>query len=171
MAKRRTKVEIDETRMGKNPLIHSEFKVNIKVISRTKKVVELDNIQQEEEIVSFKNVFDHQTIFSVEADSFVKLFDKADYRDYIFSLPPRAVILFFWIAYTLKPGKDYVFLNKKLAMEKTNMSHVTFKESLDELIRYTLLCPTVYKDYYWINPTFNFKGSRLEKFKENINIV
>ena len=51
-------------------------------------------------------------------------------------------------------------------MEECNVSINTTEEAIKELIKASIIIPTVVKGVYWINPRFFFKGSRIEKYKD-----
>jgi hypothetical protein len=166
MARPRIKPEFTEKDLGKHPLLDSNFVINYKALSVSKKYVELESIKSSDGIVEIGNVVKNEVSFTVDADSFTKVFNKSAYRIHMMSLSSRAKELCFWLIYELDCGKDYIWLNKKRYMTECNVSLNTMLAAIKDLVRDVILIPSAVKDVYWINPLFFFNGSRLEKYKE-----
>ena len=67
--------------------------------------------------------------------------------------------------YVLAPGKDYIYLNKKLYMQESGISSInTIKTALSGLIDNKIIALSPVKDYYYINPLYFYSGSRVKKY-------
>lgn len=101
----------------------------------------------------------------VDSDKCTKIYTNSAYRVNIFSLPTPSKILYLWFIYVLYPGRDYVYLNKKLYMLESNISSVnTVKTALSGLIDNKIIALSPVKNYYYINPLYFYSGSRVKKY-------
>ena len=101
----------------------------------------------------------------VDSDKCTKIYTKAAYRVNIFSLPTPSKILYLWFIYVLAPGKDYIYLNKKLYMQESGISSInTIKTALSGLIDNKIIALSPVKDHYYINPLYFYSGSRVKKY-------
>ncbi|HMT02786.1 MAG TPA: hypothetical protein PKD00_05670 [Burkholderiales bacterium] len=97
-------------------------------------------------------------------NSCTKIYTNPAYRVNIFSLPTPSKILYLWFIYVLTPGKDYVYLNRKLYMEESGISSInTIKTALSGLIDNKIIAISPVKDYY-INPLYFYSGNRVKKY-------
>jgi len=150
--------EINEETMGINPFVSS---LTIKVFSvRSGYVPDGEG----EEMMLVDNVVD------MDAESFAKMFDKAENRLVMTGLSFRALQVWTWCMFTVEPGKDYVWVNVSRLMEECRIKAVkTFRAAVMELMRYGYVAPVAgIKNVYWLNPAMGFKGSRVKKFPENV---
>lgn len=79
--------------------------------------------------------------------------------------------LLLWIAEKLEVGQDYIFINKEAYLEESGVGSInTYKAALKELIDKRFITPASTRDTYWINPMYMFKGSRTEKYRQNLDV-
>lgn len=168
MAKRKFKPVFKQEDLGKNPLIDKNFTISTRKIKKTKKVVEVDTIKNEDEIITYGEPVNYETLYTVEYENFTKVFTKAAYRIHIMNLPSRARDLYLWLIYELEPSKDYLWINEERVRQELNISYNTLKGAIQDLIKEVVIVESAIKTVYWINPLFFFNGSRLDKYKDNI---
>lgn len=149
--------EIVEEKLGVNPFI-SGLVIKVRAI-RSGYVPD-----GEDEGVLVDNVVE------LERDGYVKVFDGADERVIMAGLSYRALQVWMWMLYTVKSGKDYLWVNVVRMMEECGMKSVkTHKAAITELCRYGYIAPCVgHKNVYWLNPSMAFKGSRIKKYPGNV---
>ena len=106
----------------------------------------------------------------MDAESFAKMFDKAENRIVMTGLSFRALQVWTWCMFTVEPGKDYVWVNVSRLMEECRIKAVkTFRAAMMELMRYGYVAPVAgIKNVYWLNPAMGFKGSRVKKYPKNV---
>lgn len=106
----------------------------------------------------------------MDAESFAKMFDKAENRLVMTGLSFRALQVWTWSMFTVEAGKDYVWVNVPRLMEECRIKAIkTFRAAVTELMRYGYMAPVAgYKNVYWLNPAMGFKGSRIKKYPENV---
>ena len=150
--------EINEETMGINPFVSS---LVIRAYS-----VKSGYVPQEEEgqMLMMDNLVD------MDAESFAKMFDKAENRLVMTGLSFRALQVWTWCMFTVDPGKDYVWVNVSRLMEECRIKAVkTFRAAMMELMRYGYMAPVAgIKNVYWLNPAMGFKGSRVKKYPNNV---
>lgn len=101
---------------------------------------------------------------------FTKVFTKAGLRLHINGLTPNAKSVYLWIMYEIDPNTDYLEINKKRYVTECNSNYKLLSDGLKELIDAAIIIATTVNDVYWINPLLLFKGDRLRKYPENINL-
>lgn len=107
-----------------------------------------------------------------EYTPFTKLYTQSDLRKHTALLSPRGCSLLLWIMYSLKPGKDFLWINKQRYREESKVNSVnTYMSALRELIRYGYLSSTTVGDVFWVNPAFFFNGDRPKKFRDRVRYV
>lgn len=148
--------EIDEGTMGINPFVSSLVIRSYSVRS--------GYVPDEEEGIMVDNLVD------MDAESFAKMFDKAENRLVMTGLSFRALQVWTWSMFTVEAGKDYVWVNVKRLMEECRIKSVkTFRSAVTELCRYGYVAPVAgMKNVYWLNPAMGFKGSRVKKYPDNV---
>lgn len=151
--------EIDEKCMGVNPFASS-------LVVRTYGVRSgyIPEDVGEGHVVMMDNVVD------MDAETFAKMFDKAENRIVMTGLSFRALQVWTWSMFTVESGKDYVWLNVARLMVECRIKSVkTFRAAVTELMRYGYVAPVGgLKNVYWINPAMGFKGSRVKRFPKNV---
>lgn len=169
MARKKIKPEFTEQELGKNPLVDKNFTINTRKLKRSKKVIELESVRKDEDnIVTYGDTINYETIYTIEAENFTKVFTKAAYRLHIMNLSSRARDLYLWLIYELDPGKDYLWLNEERIRTELNVSYNTLKGALQDLIKEIIIVESAIKGVYWINPLFFFNGSRLDKYQDKL---
>lgn len=109
---------------------------------------------------------------SVERELSCKLYISPERRKIMNMLSTRAKGLFLWVMYEVDRNKDYMWLNKKRYMEENDINSInTYRNAVDELIRYGLLCKSVVNDVYWINPAMFFGGNRITKYPKKVQVI
>jgi hypothetical protein len=151
--------EIDENKIGVNPFVQT---LQIPV---TKIVSSNDLIQDAEGTIVNKTLYREKT-------QKIEIYYHECAGDNIANLSDKAQRLLLHIMYTLKPNKDYYWLNKQHYMNRNKIrSLTTVSNALNELIRYQYLVKTCVTGWVWINPYRFFPGSRLMKYPDNKKIV
>jgi|GEM_PF-1980184 len=145
----------NDQEIGGNPFVGD---LEIKVVER---IIEGQFIKGDDGYVRAK--------VQLEYDIYAKLYTDAKRRKEINELPLRSKEILLWLLFSLSPGKDYVWINKRRYMKECNVSSIdTYKNALKELIKKKYLCYSVMPDVFWINPYKFFKGSRVNKFPDKV---
>ena len=139
--------------------LHSKFKKYKKL----NEWFDILSILNKEDIINYKTL--HVNKYN---SNFVKVFNTSKNRKKISSLSSKSKDLFLWLLYSIEESKDYVKIDKERYMEESKTSLNTFKKSVEELIKESIISSTIYRDIYWINPLFFFNGSRYEKYKDHV---
>jgi len=150
--------EINEETMGINPFVSS---LVIKAFPvRSGYVPDGEG----EEMVMVDNMVE------MDAESFAKMFDKAENRLVMTGLSFRALQVWTWSMFTVEAGKDYVWINVSRLMEECRIKAAkTVRAAFTELCRYGYVAPVAgLKNVYWLNPAMGFKGSRVKKYPKNV---
>lgn len=154
MAKRVRKPDLDPEEFKNNPLVGVDFKILIR---------KLPSGLIEDGGVVVRNEVD------VEQEHYTKLFHMSEMRKFVGGLKPSSKSLFLWLLYEVDCGKDYLWINKDRYMLENNVSSInTYKGAIKELSRYLFICPTSFKDVYFINPAIFFNGSRVNKYSDKV---
>ena len=150
---------INEETMGVNPFASS---LVIRAYSVRSGYVPEEG--EDGQVLMMDNVVD------MDAESFAKMFDKAENRLVMTGLSFRALQVWTWSMFTVEAGKDYVWVNVPRLMEECRIKAAkTFRAAVTELMRYGYVAPVAgYKNVYWLNPAMGFKGSRVKKFPGNV---
>lgn len=140
-----------------NPLINSEFKIEVLKFTDTKAfTTDAEQLHLPKE-------------YELEREKAVKVYTKSEHRLFVSKLSPGAKSLFLWLIYEVEAGKDYLWINKQRYMEENSIASInTYKTAVDELSRYLFIYPSLVKDVYWINPRLFFCGNRVAKYKNHI---
>lgn len=150
------KPEFTRETLGNNPTVNAlVIPIRTVVFNKTYKTNKDGNLEPLEQ--------------DLEYTPFVRFYSTAERRTLRNACSLRGKELLLWIMDELEYGKDYLWINKGRYMEEMNIKSVnTYKEALNELIRYCFLATTVIKDVYWINPDFFFKGDRVKMYPNNL---
>lgn len=109
----------------------------------------------------------------LESDRYCKLFIYNDKnKSFIRALSANSLQMYLYIISELRSGEDVIRINRKQYMEDMNIkSLTTIHEAIKDLIINGIICATVERELYWINPAIIFCGSRLHKYPDNMNVV
>jgi len=153
MAKKRLPF-IDESKLKANPLVSDSFR--IKGLRRPKLLADGTNTPDELEVQHYTKIYHH-----------------IDNRDLMKGLSPVSLVLFWWLVQNVKPGHDWLQINKSYFMSNTGFkSPHSFKKAIEELSIERIIYPAVgVKSVYWINPRIFFCGDRLKKFSEHVDWI
>jgi len=162
MARKKIKPDMNPEDYKINPLIQNNFKVKVnKMLLKHQFKVNTDNVDGKDMLLPAE--------IELEAEPYVKLFPLASARKILQTLSPSAIKLFLFIAFELEPARDYIWINKARFMKESNIiNRQTFNNAISELIKETVICPSFEPDVYWINPRLFFNGSRINKYKNNL---
>lgn len=105
----------------------------------------------------------------VENQDFTKVYkENKQNRDLLLTLSREANWLFTFIAYEIETGKDYLWINKALFLEKTKLRSNDYSKAIRELIVKDIIKVTLYKEVYCVNTSFIYSGDRLKHYlKQN----
>lgn len=107
--------------------------------------------------------------FLFNDSNYTKIYTCSKNRKHIMKLSTRAKELYLWLIYELEKNEDYVWINVDRYMEECDISSTTtYQNTIKDLQKFGVICPTVVKDVYWINPLFFFNGSRIEKYPTKV---
>lgn len=167
MARPKLAPDFEPTNMGENPFVKN-------LVVRTREVTLKKTLYDPED--SDDNVIvrvgeKRSFTFMLESDRYTKVYHSSDTRKAIASLPARAKELLMWLHYVVRIGKDYVVMNIALYKSENNVSHTTYLKAVDDLIQANIIFATRWAGVFWINPSIFFCGSRMTKYKDNIEIV
>ncbi len=156
MARQISKPDLSPENIGKNPFTNW---LEIPVIHKSFKVL---------------NKFDQQDVkeYELEKTPYTKVFDIKGNKKEVNELPVRCKEFYLWLIHAIEPAQDIIWVDRVVYMNKMKIKSLnTYKEAI------RVLCDNNYiyahsnpllKEVYWINPKFIFKGSRLNKYPENV---
>lgn len=105
---------------------------------------------------------------TVDSAAFTKVYVSKENRLILNKVSPRGKEMILWIIQSLTAGEDSIRIGRKRYMEENEIKSInTYKEAINELVRYGFIVNTINKDTYWINPVFMFRGDRLKKYPDN----
>lgn len=152
----RIKKKPDLTNVGINPFAESlEILVNKKFQKVINKFGELDEKEYE-----------------LEATPYTKVYEVASHKKQVVDLPIRCKELYLWLIHSVKPAQDIIWIDRTAYMKQNGIkSPNTFKDAVKGLYEALYIYPhPEFRDTFWINPHFFFKGSRIMKYKNNVVI-
>lgn len=101
-----------------------------------------------------------------------KIFYDSGAEKRVMDLSRPASKLFLYILYNIQSGKDYIDLGSRKCSKKTGIkSRTTLSNAKEELAKSEFITPTTVQSIYFINPAAFFSGSRVDKFRDHIDIV
>jgi hypothetical protein len=149
------KPKIDESKLINNPFANPKFRIH----TRPSGAIQYEKYG---DMLLPKEV-------NLEKEANTKVYHLTNIRDLLFIMDSQGRDLFIWLIYTVTVGKDWVWINKELYMDKAKIkSYTTYRKAVDEIITYGIVTPTMYTDTYWINPAVFFCGSRVNKYPNNV---
>lgn len=112
---------------------------------------------------------------NLDAGRGCKVFEIAGYKALMMTLPIRAKELYLYLIHSLDDAQDYIWIDRVSYMKAHGIKSVnTFKDAVKALEERDYILQhhykTIFKDVYWINPRFLFKGSRPNKYPKNWDI-
>jgi hypothetical protein len=127
------------------------------------------------EMINTKTIIDIlkgiSKIEGLDNTQFTKVYCSPENRKIRNAFSLRAKEMYLWLLDEIEYGKDYIWINKDRYMKEMNISSMnTYKDALNELIRYGHLTETITKGVYWINPEFFFKGNRVTKYPKKVRV-
>lgn len=160
----------DESLLINNPFVESpDFEIRTKSVSSENEFV---NIKDVSDGVILTTPTKIKSKFIVEVESYCKVYNRKSLYLHIAMLSPTAKSLFLHIQYNLQYGKDFIHLNPKKVMKEAEIGSInTFKKCVQELVTSLIITPTLCTDVFWINPTFFFNGSRINKYKHKLKEI
>lgn len=113
--------------------------------------------------------------FDLEATPYTKVFEVNGTRKQVSDLPIRSKELYLYLIHAVKVGQDCIFIDRVSYMKMMGIKSLnTFKQAI------TGLCAGLYtqrhsdldnfRDVLWINPHYFFKGSRINKYPDQVII-
>lgn len=106
----------------------------------------------------------------LEVARITKVYIKSSNRINVFNMDIKARDLFHWITYNIESGEDFIWINYLRYMQEARVSLNTYKSGLIELIDANLLTLSKIKGVYWINPRYKYNGSRVNKYRANVEV-
>lgn len=145
-------------RLGSNPLVGDDF------VIRISKIAHKGGFKKDGE--------DWLPLdYDLERDKKVFVYTHRSLRESISALSGLAKGLFLWLLYEVEYGRDYIDLKKDRYMFENGLkSEWSYRKGRNELIRYKIICPTVVRGVYWINPAYFFAGSRSKKYPSRVRM-
>jgi hypothetical protein len=83
-------------------------------------------------------------------------------------LSTSAKDMFMWIAMQLPLNQDYMEITEERYCKEMEVSRGTFYTAKTQLINRLLAVRTSRKNTYWVNPSYMYKGSRVDKFSDRV---
>jgi len=103
----------------------------------------------------------------IDKDSRVSLYKPTDLRNLFCSFNGVTLKLYVYIALSLQKDCDYVKVDSKDFMLRSNVkSKSSFYKAIEELETYSIILKKE-KNYYWVNPFLLFNGNRVAYFQTN----
>ena len=87
------------------------------------------------------------------------------------NLPAASKDMFMYIAARIQYDCDYIELDEERYCKTMNTSRTTFFNAKRDLINRLIIPRSKRKNTYWINPSYLFKGSRMEKYPEYVRMM
>lgn len=155
MSKGKRKINYDN--IGSNPLAESLH------ITGHKKIKDVIN--------KFGNADKLET--KLDGDKCVKIYEVSGYKAKMMKLNIRSKEMLLYIYHIVKYKQDYILLDREDYMKAHEITSInTFKKAIVSLCNEKYIYPhhlPEFKDVYWINPAYFFKGSRLAKYPHKVN--
>ena len=147
-----------EIRLGINPLVGDDFVISVG------RVVHKNGFKKDgAELVPFE--------YDMERDKKVSVYTHTSLRAAVSNLSGLGKSLFLWLLYEVDYGRDYIELNKgRYMLENGLKSEWSYRKGRNELIRCNIICSTVVRGVYWINPSYFFAGSRTKKYPSRVRL-
>jgi len=155
--KRLLKPKYTETDIGVNPHID-------KLIIPINRVTLTDRYKRDEDVLINDEM-------DLEDTPFSKLYASVVCKDKLYSMSSRAKELYLWFVYEIASGEDNMWLNRNRFMKENNVSLNTLKGAVMDLISMGIISYTIVKDVYFINPQYFFRGSRVAKYPDNLDVT
>lgn len=148
--------DVDDSRIGVNPLSRG---VEIPVSS----IVVEGRYEQDRDGLWLPASAD------LERDDKVSLYVGGGRRLLWMNLGNPALRLFVWVTFELDLNKGYVWVNVPRYLSESGVSLNTYKAGVEELERYGFILGVVgYKDVYWVNPSYCYRGSRVRGYPGSV---
>lgn len=108
--------------------------------------------------------------YDLEVMPYTKVFDIAGDVKQICELPIRSQQMYLYLIHSLKSAQDYVCIDRVKYMKQMKIGSVnTFKVAIRGLSSGSYIYPHYkIRDVYWINPHYFFRGSRINKYPDNL---
>lgn len=108
--------------------------------------------------------------FEFEKTPYTKVFEIAGAKKLVNAFPVRAKELYLYIIQSIESAQDYLWIDRHAYMKLMDIKSVnTYKQAVSHLWLTNFIYPHgSIQDVFWINPQFFFKGSRINKFKNNV---
>lgn len=154
MPREKKKPDFDKIQMGINPFISGL------AIAITKKKTEVINKFGDLDVIEH----------DLEATVYTKVFMVEAARKQMAELPIRSKELYLFLIHSVGSATDYLWIDSDEYMEQMGIkAKNTYKAAINGLCEGLYIQPHhKLKDVYWINPHFFFKGSRILKYKNNL---
>lgn len=148
---------IDESRLGKNPLL-----LNLEIV--------VNRVKVEGQWYKDKDGIMLPADMEVEAVPFTKLFCDKQRRLDMGQLSLRANDLLLWIMMEVEPNKDWLWVNRKRYMEERGVkTYNTYNAAVNELIRFNYIAKVAGPaNVFFINPHYFFNGQRAKIFPQHV---
>ena len=106
-----------------------------------------------------------------EREPYIKLYNNPIHRKLLANLSGNSIKLLFWLMYRIKRNQDYIKIDKTAYLKENKINSInTYKAAIKELQINLIICPTIIKDHYFINPCIFFAGNRIKNYPENVVI-
>jgi len=105
------------------------------------------------------HIFDKDSRCSVYTDGLLNWFT---------SLTTSAKDMFMWIATHLPYEQDYLEMVEEKYCDEIQVGKTTFYGARQQLTNRLIIPRTSRRNTYWVNPTYLFKGNRIDRFPEQV---
>lgn len=154
MARKKVKPDLNSENIGINP-----FASNLTIYT-TKKEHKVLNKFGNEDIKEFE----------LEAIPYTKVFEVEGAKKQIHELPIRSKELYLYLIHAIKSAQDYIWIDKVAYMKQMGIKSInTYKDAVFGLTDNVYISEhSRFKDVFWINPHYFFKGSRINKYPKSV---
>lgn len=151
------KPDLSPEKIGINPFTEG---LEIPITKKHQKVLNKFGVEDERE-------------FDLEKTAYTKVFEVKAHKKQVVDLPIRCKELYLWLIHSIRAGQDIIWIDRHDYMRQNEIkSPNTFKEAIKGLCDNVYIYPhATLRDTFWINPHFFFKGSRINKYPNNVTIV
>jgi len=145
--------DVDPLRVGVNPLSISGFSIPVSCVPvEGRYSMDKDGVWLPAEV-------------ELERDEKAALYIGSSRRLAWMGMGNAPMRLMLWMVFELDTGRDYVWVNVRRYLSESGVSLNTYKSGVEDLCRYGFIHPMIgYKDVYWVNPAYCFRGSRTRAY-------
>ena len=151
-----------------NPFV-SEQKIKVVGKNQNRSIMTTEQLLSGDNIILNPELGNINVYYLLDAANKVSIYMTPELRSIYMNISEVSHKLLRYIEGILRNGEDIVKVNNEKFMSESYIkSRTTVYKGLEELCRYGFITPYHKRSYYWINPFRFFNGSRIDKYKNNL---